>query len=266
MVVETTRLLSVYDFGHQLLEINDLDPVYVLLWEAKLAQDQLHKWLLAYWCYYHVGTASWCVDQRDYWVAMTTVAGSKDYPRAHERRHFRGASALKSVAWLKTRGIETLFEPLVGKEWQLEQLIKYVSTWYQFGKWIAFKVADMLERLGLAKVDFKTGADHLFDSPRRGAELLWSQERGTEVPSGVTQWAIDRVLTKLNPAKSPPRYERLLNAQEAETIICKFKSYRGGHYHIGEDVTACRTGLLRFARCPTSQELLRAGRRGGLWQ
>lgn len=263
--------LSVYDFGRELIESKDLDPVYVILHEAQLDVRELCVWLLPYFCFYHVGTASWISDQKygdtQYWRRMQQAAGSSDYPRSSERRHFRGEAALKSVAWLKKRGVLSLFQPLLGRrDIKAVEVIEYVKTWYLFGDWIAFKVADILERLGLASVKFSLDTV-LYDSPRKGAETLWANEMDEEhMPAEVGEWAVNRILSELGGLQAPPRYERPINAQEAETILCKWKSYMNGHYHVGEDIEATRKGLMRFARCGMSQRLLAAGKKGKLWK
>ncbi len=260
--------LGIYDFGHQLLETRDLDPVYVVLHEAKLQSRELERWLLAYWCFYHSGTASWIADTpMGYWSRMGEAAASREYPRCHERRHFRGKAAVASVAWLKDRGLDSLWDPLRVGEASLEEVMAYVRSWRQFGPWIAFKVADMLERLGLCRVEFSTGAMFLFDSPKEGAELLWGTETGDlqGFDASAEEWAVDRILNELGDQLAPPRYEREINAQEAETILCKWKSHMGGHYRIGEDVEATQKGLLRFPDCEMSHRLLEAGRDACLW-
>lgn len=256
--------LDIYEFGRQLLETGDLDPVYILLWEAQLEPEFLQRFLIAYWAFYHVGTASWIVDQPDYWGAMERAAGSKYWPRSAERRHYRGENACKSVAYLKNRGVSGLFEPLLGVVCGMEYITQIVQTWVGFGPWIAFKVADMLERLDLADVRF-TVDSVLYDSPLKGARDLWAAESGTPPPEDVGSWAVEHLMDNLGSYKAPPRYERLCNPQEMETCLCKHHSYLGGHYHVGEDVTACRRGLLRFARCKTAQRLLVAGKKGGIW-
>ena len=102
------------DFGRRLVQTNDLDPVYVLLHNAPMSKEQLHQWLLAYWCFYHVGTASWIAQNSGgFWNRMKTAAGSKEYPRSSERRHFRGRNAANSVAYLEDRGIESLFSDVI---------------------------------------------------------------------------------------------------------------------------------------------------------
>lgn len=261
--------LDIYEFGRQLLQTNDLDPVYVVLYRAKLERPKLLRWLLAYWCLYHVGTASWIcesIDESDYWDRLRIAAGSNDYPRSSERRHYRGLAATRSVEWLARQGLSALFQPLIGVDTQSIDLMRYVMTWVGFGPWIAFKVADMIERLGLSRVRFDSSAIHLFDSPKQGAALLWEAERSFGAKPGEAEpWAIRSILHRLGSVKAPPRYERVINVQEVETILCKWKSHMKGHYCIGEDIEAVRNGLLRFARCRTSQRLITGGKVGGLW-
>lgn len=257
---------SVYTFGKKLLKTNDLDPVYVLLWEAKLDRITLNKWLLAYWCFYHVGTASWIVDQPGYWEAMRTAAGSKDYLRCSERRHFRGENARKSVEYLCRRKLVPLFK--FGKESTVAEIMKKVQTWVGFGPWIAFKVADMLERLDLCNVEFDTGAMFLFDSPKQGAELMREMYgKGKDISDVmVGARAVESILARLGNELAPPRYERKINVQEAETILCKWKSYMNGRYHVGEDIEACQKALMIDNPSETVEALKHGAMEVGLWQ
>lgn len=259
--------MSIYEFGRQLLDTGDLDPVYIVLWQAKLDPMMLRRWLLAYWCFYHCGTACWICSQPDYWKAMETAAGSKEYPRSSERRHFRGTAAARSVAYLESRGSATLFDDLTMADVSVSAKMAVTKQWVGFGPWIGFKIADMLERLDICPVEFDHVAMFLFDSPREGAETLWSWEKDDEemIPEEVGEWAVRQIIDEMAFRKAPPRDERYINAQEAETILCKWKSYLNGHYHVGKDIEEVHHGLLRYARCPLSQRLLRGGRDGGLW-
>jgi hypothetical protein len=259
--------LDIYAFGRELVTSKDLDPVYVLLWEAKFPPSKLRHWLISYFCFYHVGTASWIVDQEDYWKAMFQAAESKDYPRSSERRHFRAKNAMESVAYLKRTGIAQLFQPFYGKL-SVGVVQECVQRWIGFGPWIGFKVADMLDSLGICEVEFNAASAMYKGSPTEATAILKDWEQPEWEPNSqdeLSEWAVDRVLSNLEGLQAPPRYDRELSFQEAETILCKWKSYLGGHYELGEDIKACRKGLLRFAKCRTSQQLLKAGKAGGLW-
>jgi Alpha-glutamyl/putrescinyl thymine pyrophosphorylase clade 2 len=255
--------LGIYEFGKQLVTTNDLDPVYVLVQDAGLAPAVLDRWLLAYWCFYHVGTASWIVDQQDYWGAMRIAAGSKEYKRASERRHFRGSAAVKSVTWLKDNEIDLTYFREV-EQITLADCVAYVKSWYGFGDWIAFKVADMVERLGITKVIFQPADIFcMFDSPREGAQLM-AHVHGP-ANDDVFSWAYTKLSSSpMLKLTAPPRHERYLNIQELETILCKWKSHRKGGYIVGKDIKetqhALEWAIKRFPEAnTTAKSLMKAG-------
>lgn len=257
--MKTIESMSVWDFGEQLLSSNDLDPIYCMLWEAQLPREDLLKWILSYWCHYHSGTACWTVDQPDFFKALMEVAQSKEYPRCMERRHFRGQNAVKSVTDLRKQTVKERLDPIAnGTEILANDLMKYIQQWVGFGPWIAFKAADMIERLGLAKVRFDVNNITLFDSPREGAERMYLKYGNPEVkPDNLTSWAVKQILYRFRGLMAPPRFERYLNVQEAETILCKWKSHCNGHYQPGEDIESLKKTLLHY-QTPTSAKLLKA--------
>lgn len=265
--------LHVVDFGRQLVNTGDLDPVYVVLKHAEIPPAKLREWLLAYWCFYHVGTACRITDSTSYWGVMREAAANKTYPRSSERRHFRGAFAVKAVDKLSKVKVDDRFAELTdskdGRSLPLSVVMKRVKSWYGFGDWIAFKVADMLERLNIQRVQFDDTDTFLFDSPREGADLVFEHYGPhTTVAADVDnipEWALAYLHEHLGHLQAPPGKERTLNGQEYETILCKWKSHLSGHYTVGKDVQEVRHGLLRYATCKTSQLLLKAGAKGGLW-
>lgn len=191
---------------------------------------------------------------------MRRAAGSRDYPRSSERRHFRGDNARKSVEYLEGRGVEYLFDSLVRRNpTTARAMIELVQTWVGFGPWIAFKVADMLERLELRRVIFCGVEALMFDSPRKGAEL-YCDYMGLETDNPC-QMALDSLRSKL-PLFAPPRHERLVNSQEIETVLCKWKSHCGGHYQVGDDIQHLKKALDKFDD-PLSVKLSNIGEK--LW-
>lgn len=261
--------LSCIEFGRELIQTNDLDPVYVILWNANLTPKKLERWLLAYWCFYHMGTASWIAHSgKGYWNRFQKAAGSKEYPRCSERRHYRGQQAINSTTYLQSRGVPSLFEPL-RTGGTCGEVMKEVQNWVGFGPWISFKVADMLERLDLAPISFSTEDVYLFESPKIGAEKLRESlelsENDPELNGRVESWAVEYILGKIGDLEAPPQFEREIGPQEAETVLCKWKSYLNGRYTIGEDIESCHKCLNKFSSCGTSTELLKAGERAKLW-
>lgn len=261
------KKLDIYDFGKQLLDTLDLDPVYVAIYYADLPSQRLSKWLVAYWCFYHCGTASWITDQPNFFVAMEQAAASKDWSRGSERRHFRGEQARKAVADMQRhyRNPDTIIQMICGElneQYTLHQVAEKTKTLRGFGDWIAFKVADMIERLGLCDVRFRpSDVFQMFESPRLGAELMYSTYGGSGSPY---EWAISSLSSRLSKHKAPPRFERTINIQELETILCKWKSHMNGHYEVGKDILEVREGLHKYPNSKTAKEILLGMKRGNL--
>ena len=257
-------MLDVITFGRQLVETNDLDPVYTMLWKAQLSPPKLRRWLMAYWLFYDVGTASFCSEFKDehFWRKGCMVADSMKYPRGTERRHFRGRLSEMSIVGLMQRPVDWYFR--YATTWTrlpvpLEKVMTRVQTWDGFGPWIAFKVADMLERLNLCRIDFSDADTFLFDSPKEGAALVAEKYGKFNVlaQSNPSRFAVDFLRERLGQLTAPPRHERKLNGQEFETILCKWKSHLNGKYEVGKDSHEICHSLLRFAKCSTSQRLLK---------
>jgi hypothetical protein len=278
MAVRTKTEMSLEDFGKALLDTRDLDPVYVVLWRSYqglgMTWPTLRKWMLAYWCFYHVGVSSWIADGSEdvsrggYWDRMEQAAGSSFYPRGTERRHFRGAKASAAVVWFRGQGLNYLFRPFAHSQvyWTLGTVVDTVTRWPQFGPWIAFKVADMLERLGVVPVEFNAGdVFRMFESPRKGAlEVAWrySREKGE---TDLLKWTYNHMVQLFGYYSAPPSGNRKVNIQEFETILCKYHSHLTGHYPVGKDTHEIHEALERYSHSDVAQRLLRAGRLEHLW-
>lgn len=278
--------LSIETFGAHLLDSGDLDPVYIALHKMELPEAQLRRWLVAYWCLYHVGAACYISEQegRDFWMALRAAAvndvdagpspveGGR-WPRGSERRHWRGEQAKKAVGQLAGRYLN---EP--------ERLVADIATWDltapeqarwqvgandalpfavvaaraqalpSFGPWISFKVADMLDRLDIAAVSFDNAAVFMFDDPRKAALMQFRMRVGAPADARVKdeEAAIDRVVAHLvdhfKDRTAPPLHDRPVGLQEVETILCKWKSHMNGHYPLNNDLHEIADGLREWAR------------------
>jgi hypothetical protein len=213
------------EFGRDLVETGDLDPVYVMLHGAQLEEDVLTRWLLAYWCFYDCGTASRIAESSDFWETSHQAYEEK-WPRGSERRHFRGQQCLDSLASLKAHGApEYLIARLKGC-CSFAEVQHVTEPLRGFGPWITWKIADMVERVLEVPIDFSEASLLMYKEPVQGASLILGQPIGTN----EMRRALALMQEEFGHLKAPPREDRLLNVQEYETIFCKYKSHVNGHY------------------------------------
>ena len=220
-------------FANNLFETEDLDPVYVGLVRLELSPGQLAAWLLSYWCFYHSGVSCKLTESHNYWDDMIQYAGMQAAPRGTERRHFRGQKAVEAVYYLQRRYRTPLnaMEDLASGDQTFQDISQRVQQWPLFGPWIAFKVADMLERCAKVPVDFSNCELSMYSEPTKGAVLISQQQGWSPLVRKVCQ---NLGLIHIG-RKAPPTYDRFVNIQEIETILCKFKAHWNGHYPLGKD-------------------------------
>jgi hypothetical protein len=175
------------------------------------------------------------------YVTHKVMAGLRDaWPRGTERRHYRAAAAFASLASLERAGppekVWALMVPSKGATFK--DVFRRVQKFDGFGPWIAFKIADMADRSGWAPVDFTDCPLDLYRDPRKGAALVkWGDvTRWREANRSVIGEVAAAILAGLGGRLAPPMYDRPLNIQEAETIMCKFKGHVAGRYPVGKDV------------------------------
>jgi hypothetical protein len=239
--------LSIEEFGKQLLETNDLDPIYVMLRRANMEPAILHRWLVAYWCFYHAGVASKMAEAENseaFWCLMERAAANLDgfWPRGTERRHFRGSLAIRSVARLQRRySMPSLMISYLTSDpypRTYKQVAKRVEEHTGFGPWIAWKAADMLERCLGWPIQFDESCLLMFDDPQEGA-FMAGRYWGLTFPqySAYVNYAVERLAQTpgIGDVYAPPSFDRKVNIQEFETILCKWKSHKNGKYPIGKD-------------------------------
>ena len=235
------KRLGYYEFGQQLFETGDLDPVYIMLAQSNLSRKQMCRWLLAYWCFYHSGLCCDIVEYGDYWSAMV-AACEPGASRASERRHFRGIKAQEAVAFLRSflAEPEEIIDSFMEDGCSFQAVTARVQRLPLFGPWIAFKVADMLERILREPIDFSGCELAFYDEPRKGAALIETGD--PEGPVNVPR-LVGRLEKEFSGYLAPPWQDRAVNVQEIETILCKFKSHWKGHYPVGKDIAEVRHSL-----------------------
>lgn len=287
MTSRTYNRLSIEEFGTHLLESGDLDPIYIALHKMEMEPAKLSRWLIAYWCLYHAGVASYLseFEGREFWLKLRDAAENEvqppvgvRWPRGGERRHWRGDNARKAVRDLMGQYLNTpedmvtrIASQSVDAAHQGDPLdalpFKLVSDRVQahasFGPWMAFKVADMIDRLGIAPVSFDNAAVFMFDDPRKAALMLARQRAGLpDVVKFKDETAvINQVVAFLEDHfkgfTAPPTHDRPVGLQEVETVLCKWKSHMNGHYPLNHDLLEIYSGSLPWVpHSVTAQEFL----------
>lgn len=274
--------MDIREFGDKLIWTGDLDPVYVAIYNAQLPEPQLCRLLLAYWCFYHLGVAAWISEHEPsttlgstgFWGRMTIAAlnemGPRDHPdcpsdsnrwpRASERRHFRGTKCVRAVEQLTKRFTqpEDAVRTLAQRATEVA-VMRQVETWPMFGPWIAFKAADMMERVYGAQVRFSRDTGLMYAEPRAGLKL--ASEQGLDGQGGLARGLpereiYDNLLTYFSARKAPGGTPRQCGPQEVETVLCKWKSHMRGHYEVGKDIREVRHALGGWGQ--TAERLLAA--------
>jgi Alpha-glutamyl/putrescinyl thymine pyrophosphorylase clade 2 len=245
--------LTLTEFGEMLLRLGDLDPVYpVLLSSIRPNRDKLRRTILAYALFYDLGAAFYLASRKDFWSGVLIAARNEAanptpfgtrWPRGAERRHFRGKKCVLAVDELAAAFPlpEQLIAKLIEPGGELKEVMDRLQNLPQFGPWIAFKLADIGERVLEAPIRFPPHLDgSLYASPLFTVRLLASRE-------GIAPEEIwDRALAHFAKFAAPPRNERACGAQEVETVFCKYGSYLKGHYYPGKDLKEIRHSLKRW--------------------
>lgn len=262
------KVMSIQDFGDALVDTGDLDPVYVAIYGADLPHGQLCRLLISYWSFYHLGAAAWLSEHEgeEFWRQMRIAARNElppprirdnglveRWPRAAERRHFRGDKCVRAVHYLESRGtaeqlVGELIRPCGGPLTE-KVIMDRIQEWPMFGPWIAFKAADMIERLGVARVQFSPDLGLMYAEPRAALDIMVKVNA-----FGTIRDHYDAVSHWLSKKPAPPGGDRACGPQEVETVMCKWKAHYNGHYHVGKDVKEVRHGLEGWGK--TAEKLL----------
>lgn len=271
--------LSIEDFGRHLILSDDLDPVYTALNRVSLNDwdmAQVKRFMTAYWCFYHVGFSAWMSHFKEnaFWsrlyeaaINVTESPVGGPWPRGSERRHFRAQNAIKGASGLIDgyHDAEGFVDYCAGAGPQaFRQVRNRVLEHSQFGPWMAFKVADMIERVLKVPVSFDRAEVFMFDDPRKAAISLYKMRSGLvpETKLKDETGAIETVceyLTNYFSTLRAPGLNRPIGLQEVETVLCKWKSHMNGHYPVNKDTVEIREGLTEWARlAPSCRQFLNA--------
>lgn len=231
-------VMSCADFGHHLLTTGDLDPMYIALTRSNLSSDQMKRWLLGYWSFYHGGVASTIseLEGSDFWDGMRRAYHEK-WPRGAERRYFRGPKCLEAINQMQKRfpAPEDVVNYMASGN-SFGEIKSKVCEFYLFGDWIAFKIADMSERVLGRSVSTNGCHLEIFKDPRQGAALLLHGNYTAPLKTHELESVVLQMESFFRQYPAPPHYDRPVNVQEVETILCKYKSHYKGSYPLYKDI------------------------------
>lgn len=249
----SSAILSPVRFGEALIKTGDLDPLYIALVGAldsgTVDRPWVERFLLVYWMFYHSGVAAAIASfPETFWADVAEAVPGTDYPRGRERRHFRGAKAAEAVAALAERYPDphAALRALVATNRRpvpYTSVARTVAGWPMFGSWIAFKVADMVDRvLGVdVNWDDPAVAGYMYRFPADGATQTVSYYGAEPEPDTIR--AALRLLSPLEALSAPPRGDRRVGLAELETVLCKWKAHAAGRYIVGSDTVEIRHHL-----------------------
>lgn len=274
--------LGLVEFGRLLLTSGDLDPVYVVLNSLGMSPAQRNRWLTAYCAFYHCGVACWMskFTADSFWDIMAVAARNEQkcpvdgrWPRAKERRHFRGQQAVLAVAEWRSRWPypEDMFSYLRGEIGadrmpQSACLVESFDAVRQralehrsIGSWLSFKVVDLVDACCGVEVDQSDITPFLYDTPKQVMLRYWREAQGlpeTARPRderAVLEGVNDFLRHKLEGCTLPHKPSKPVDNFALETIWCKYGSHLNGHYPPLNDIREIGEGLVPWARfCPTA--------------
>jgi hypothetical protein len=88
-----------------------------------------------------------------------------------------------------------------------------------------------------APITFSRDIPLIYKEPRACLDILSQEARAT------IRSLLDNLIDHVGQHAEPAAGRRPCGVQEAETVLCKFKSYRGGHYFVGKDSKEIRHAL-----------------------
>ena len=258
------QILTIEEFGRALLTSNDLDPIYVGLCGCDWDDVTRNRWLLAYWCTYHAGVSSYIAEApsvEGFWERLSLLAENVTqappggrWPRGRERRHWRGKNAAASLADLRHR-YESAPEDMASfcagdLPTTCAEVMKRAKLHTGFGPWIAFKIADMVERCMGGSVSFDRAEVFMFKDPVLAAQMAFKAhfDNTDALPDSdvAVRWAVPYLTEEFRDLQAPPGWDRAVGLQEVETVLCKWKSHVNGHYPLGNDIHEIRNGLIQW--------------------
>lgn len=233
----------------QMFRYEDADPAHVAFCRADVPEDVLHRTLLAWMAFYHVGVASMLGQYggSKFWRKMFEAYPTA--PRSTERRHFRGQSGLAAlkdwVEWYPDPAY--MFAAIRSLPPRYTAIREYMRRHAQFGDYFVWKVCDLYEAMGGDAIDMDGCERYVSASAAKGARKIGQAMDGTLTVMNVLERVA--IYGRAHGLTSPPLHRKTVTVLDAETVCCVYKQLRGGKY-----VPGIRTAstMMEFEELPSA--------------
>jgi len=260
--------MNLIPFARHTIRSKDLDPIYYIVNEVGWPMKQKLQFFASYLAYYHAGVAAYMstMGVDTWWTVMMLAAENRTpsplnerWPRAKERRHFRGQQAIKAVtSWHEEfKSPQELFLHFLLPEATVADSMLNAQKIRSVGQWMSFKIADITDACFDMNLD-QTGdlTPFFYDTPVKGMLDYWRDRMGFPPhanPPGhkfhkVLQEISDYVADQLSAETNPHKSGEPLDPFCLETVFCKWKSHCNGHYPLYNDLMEVGEGLLPWAQ------------------
>lgn len=245
MSSQTIEVRTWQDYATAVIETGELDPVYVMIYNASLVKGQnwAKLFCLHMLMFYHTGEASAAAEEGPDHFYSHILDQYATLRRGTERRHYRGRNGLDSLQSVRDYSPHPLdfFDKLHRQQdtpYPLKVFIlptSYLNVRKEFGKMKGFgdyfiwKACDYMDRCLDLPIDYRSGLPY--------------------IPAGATKWAavtrpgvpintvLHDVAKKICKYPAPGVPSRGCSISEAETVLCGLHGYFVSKSHkIGDDI------------------------------
>lgn len=245
MSSRTIEVRTWQDYAKAVIETQELDPVYVMIYNASLVkgQDWAKLFCLHMLMFYHTGEAAAAAEEGPNYFYTHILDQYATLRRGTERRHYRGRNGLDSLQSVRDYSPYPLdfFDKLRSQQGTADPLkffplpIPYLNVRKEFGKMRGFgdyfiwKACDYMDRCLDLPIDYRTGLPHI---PAGAAKWVSGKYPGVPLTA-----VLHDVAEKICEYPAPGVPSRGCSISEAETVLCGLHGYFVSKSHkIGDDI------------------------------
>lgn len=265
--------LSFEEFGAHLLRTADLDPIYIALNRCAFDEATRNRWLTAYCAFYSPGIACYASEREGlaFWDVLAEAATNATmapvggrWPRASERRHFRGGQAEKAIGdWreMYSKEPENMMWFIAEAAPFFETVLGRARLHRSVGSWMGFKLVDLVDACMGVEIDQSDTSMFIYDTPKKSMLRLWRERHKLPVnaipkdEAFIIYLMIDYAKEAFKNYTIPHKPGKSIDMFTIETIFCKHQSHLNGHYPLYNDIDEINHGLLGWL--PTSKNAQR---------